>query len=181
MKDWVPRKVVDKMSGAKSVALNSALTQSWLIYQALTTCLALCWGSCPPLPQPAWWACPPTLHRKKWRLGKVTFQPHGPQSKEAMMNDNLCSLQDLSSWSTLSRAHGTKAPVVEGSVKHTWVRANCTESGQPQAQLHLHQVCFSFSSARMWLWRKPSLWLCEPLEPQRELVCWRRKYSALQL
>ena len=31
----------------------------------------------------------------------------------------------------------------------------------------------------MWFWRKSSLWLCEPLEPQRELVCWRRKYSEL--
>lgn len=61
MKEWVPRKVVDKISGAKSVALNSALTQSWLIYQAPTTHLALCWqlstittalrgGRVPPFP-----------------------------------------------------------------------------------------------------------------------------------
>ena len=37
------------------------------------------------------------------------------------MNYNLCSLQDLSSWPTLSRGPGTKIPVVKGSEKHIWV------------------------------------------------------------
>lgn len=61
MEEWATRRVVDKISGAKSIALNSTLKQRWLIYQALTLSLALC-RSCPHLQQPHEMGAFPPFH-----------------------------------------------------------------------------------------------------------------------
>lgn len=108
------------------------------------------------------------------------WKGHNPKGQR-LVTISVCYRISLSSW--LWRSPGTKVPVGKGSEKRILIYKSrlCSEYRCSQVWLHLHEVCFLFSSTRMWLWRKSSLWLCESLEPQRKLVCWRRNYSEFPL